>query len=84
MSRSDEPTHRQFRVLDFIIGFRKSLGYSPSYKEISRYLKVTPNASVSFVRALERKRLVTTAKKIARGIVPTERGERIVNKKDCA
>ena len=49
-------TKRQKEVLDFLVGFQNKHGYSPSFEEMARSLKLTSLATVhKHITTLERK-----------------------------
>src|ERR1700683_5153889 len=49
-------TKRQKQVLDFLVGFHDKHGYSPSFEEMARSLKLTSLATVhKHISTLERK-----------------------------
>lgn len=70
-----EPTSKQKEVLNFIALFIEKKGYSPSVAEIAHHFDIYPNAAVDFVKALEKKGLLSVSRGRARGISlskPTE------------
>lgn len=62
-------TPRQQEVLDLLVDFVNTYGYPPTCQELADLLGVaSPNAALAHLRALERKRLITLAPGISRGI----------------
>lgn len=63
-------TPRQEEVLIFIKSFSSSNGFPPTRAEISKHFGfASSNAAEEHVRALERKKAITVAKNVSRGIV---------------
>src|SRR5438270_3418251 len=62
-------TKRQKEVLDFLVGFVNKNGYSPSFEEIARALRLTSLATVhKHISTLERKGFVRRAYNQSRSI----------------
>lgn len=75
MSESRKPlTRRQGEVLDFIREHSRTVGCSPTYREIADYFGwSTTNSANDHVRALEAKGWLTVRRGVARGIVVSTR-----------
>jgi SOS regulatory protein LexA len=67
-------TPKQKQVLDFITGFARKEGYSPTLKEIASYLRKSLPTAQHFVEELERKGYIDRTDHLTRGITPTEEG----------
>ncbi len=66
-------TKKQRKVLDFINKFIEKNGYSPSFREIGRGLKLSSVATVAqHIRALEKKGMISKDNNAARSILPVE------------
>jgi repressor LexA len=66
-------TKRQKEVLDFLVGFLNKHGYSPSFEEIARSLKLTSLATVhKHITTLERKGFVRRGYNQSRSIEVTQ------------
>ncbi len=66
-------TKRQKEVLDFLVGFMNKNGYSPSFEEIARSLKLTSLATVhKHISTLERKGFVRRGYNQSRSIEVTQ------------
>src|SRR5579864_5317125 len=66
-------TKRQKEVLDFLVGFHNKHGYSPSFEEIARSLKLTSLATVhKHVTTLERKGFIRRGYNQSRSIEVTQ------------
>jgi repressor LexA len=66
-------TKRQKEVLDFLVGFINKNGYSPSFEEIARSLKLTSLATVhKHITTLERKGFVRRGYNQSRSIEVTQ------------
>lgn len=42
------PTKRQIQILDFVTSFKKKKGFSPSFEEIKKYLKLSSVSTIHF------------------------------------
>lgn len=66
-------TTTQQNVLDFIRGFRRQYGKSPTAREIQKFLGVrSPNGATCHVKALIKKGLVRRDRYQARSIIPVD------------
>src|ERR1039457_6598792 len=66
-------TKRQKQVLDFLVTFQNKHGYSPSFEEIARSLKLTSLATVhKHVTTLERKGFIRRGYNQSRSIEVTQ------------
>ena len=66
-------TKRQKEVLDFLVGFLNKHGYSPSFEEIARSLKLTSLATVhKHITTLERKGFIRRGYNQSRSIEVTQ------------
>jgi repressor LexA len=66
-------TKRQKEVLDFLVGFLNKHGYSPSFEEIARPLKLTSLATVhKHITTLERKGFIRRGYNQSRSIEVTQ------------
>ena len=66
-------TKRQKEVLDFLVGFVNKRGYSPSFEEIARALKLTSLATVhKHITTLERKGFIRRGYNQSRSIEVTQ------------
>jgi SOS-response transcriptional repressor LexA len=63
-----QATDKQAEVLKFIATFIATNRYSPSIQEIATHFSINVNAASDFVKALEKKSLISVAKRQARGI----------------
>lgn len=52
---ANEPTERQYEVLEFIEGFLAINHYAPSTREIAEHFGFTQTGAVNHINALERK-----------------------------
>ena len=69
-------TKRQKEVLDFLVSFHNKHGYSPSFEEIARSLKLTSLATVhKHITTLERKGFVRRGYNQSRSIEVTQASE---------
>ncbi|MBI2404653.1 repressor LexA [Candidatus Gottesmanbacteria bacterium] len=71
------PTHltpKQKKVLDFIKKFTSKNNYSPSFREIAKYLKKPLSSAQHFVEELQNKGYLQKEENVARGISPIETG----------
>lgn len=66
-------TKRQREIYKWIKDYKKSLGYSPTYREIGEHFNFNIKAAYDFVMALEKKGHVKTSRLIARSIVIVEK-----------
>ena len=78
MQESKPLTKRQKETLDFISSFLRVNSYSPSLKEITRFLK-TKNLSTAqyFVEELAKKGYLKKEAKKTRGIIPTTKAQNV-------
>ena len=66
-------TKRQKEVLDFLVGFSNKQGYSPSFEEIAKALKLTSLATVhKHISTLERKGFIRRGYNQSRSIEVTQ------------
>src|ERR1700758_3623469 len=66
-------TKRQKEVLDFLVGFVNKNGYSPSFEEIARALRLTSLATVhKHITTLERKGYIRRGYNQSRSIEVTQ------------
>lgn len=65
-------TPKQKKVLDFIKKFTLKNGYSPSLREIAKYLRKPLSSAQHFVEELQNKGYLQKEENVARGISPTE------------
>lgn len=72
MPLSKHLTKKQKQVLDFILGFQKKNGYSPSFEEIADYLGVSIPTAHQHVQVLKKKGFITAKKGEKRSIEPYE------------
>lgn len=71
-------TKRQKKTLDFITSFIAKNGYSPSLKEIAKFLGTTNLSTAQyFVEELEKKDYLKRASYKNRGIIPTNKAKTI-------
>jgi len=70
MSLSRQPTKKQKQVLEFVSGFQKEHGFSPSLEEIADYLGVSIPTVHQHVQALKKKGFITARKGEKRSIEP--------------
>lgn len=70
-------TPKQKRVLDFIRDFQSKNGYSPSLKEISRYIGKSITTSQHYVEELKKRGFIKKQRDIARGVGVKESTEKI-------
>jgi len=56
-------TERQKKVLEFIISYMESHGYSPSIRDIARAFRITPRGAMMHLVALEKKGYISRSKK---------------------
>ena len=69
ISPETQLTPRQQEVLDLLVDFVNTHGYPPTCQELANLLGVaSPNAALTHLRALERKRIITLAPGTSRGI----------------
>lgn len=78
MPLSKRPSKKQKQVLDFILGFQKKHGYSPSLEEIADFLGVSIPTAHQHVQALKKKGFITAKKGERRSIEPYEAKKDVV------
>lgn len=64
-----ELTAKQQRVLDFITGFRRKKGFSPTVREISKNFNFGVRAAYDYMNVLKKKGYVTWEEKTPRSLV---------------
>ncbi|MEN3008289.1 transcriptional repressor LexA [Pseudothermotoga sp.] len=69
-------TERQKKVLDFIISYVESHGYSPSIRDVAKAFRITPRGAMMHLVALEKKGYISRSKK-ARSIKLLNMGEAV-------
>lgn len=69
LSSFQKLTPRQQEVFDLLVAFIKKNGYPPTARELSELIgAASPNAAAEHLRALRRKRVITIAPNMSRGI----------------
>ena len=65
------PTKKQREVYDYIVSFRESKGYSPSFREISAHMGfAAPVGAMCHLHALRKKGWITWEEQCSRTIMP--------------
>lgn len=70
-------TDRQIEVLNFIISFKESNGYSPTHREVADKMGITVKGAFDHIESLEKKGYLKHTYNVARSIVVLKIPEKV-------
>jgi len=76
MTKVNDLTNRQARVLDFVLDYLKNAHRPPTVREIAAHFGMSVNGAAGFLLALERKGMIERDENTSRNIRITNRGRR--------